>query len=187
MVEYVWLANSTLDWAAFIRSFVRCCAMHPIRQVRHAGPLEASDGLFAAETLFEDLRFRYITIVQKAKAPYTDVNSMARLPASEVAFDRAIYDIFFGGLRESRRPQQILTRLRPHYDRISYLMPPSSVSVESLLASIETVASAVHGMTRRTRACCTRYNVDPARLSVVEEKDNDSDGGHTYDDFEGVL
>ncbi|CAK7222286.1 hypothetical protein SCUCBS95973_004791 [Sporothrix curviconia] len=184
MVHYVWLANITLDWASFIRSFVRCCAGHPLRRVRRAGPLDGSDGLRAAEQFFEDLRFRYITIAQKAKAPYTDVTSMVRLPNNEIAFDHAIYDIFFGGPRASQRPQQIMQSLMPHYDRVSYLMPSSSVPVESILVSIETVAHAVNRITRRVEACCSQYNMDPERLSIVEEKDDDSEDDDTFDDCE---
>ncbi|CAK7237434.1 hypothetical protein SBRCBS47491_009974 [Sporothrix bragantina] len=185
MVEYVWLANNTLDWAAFIRSFVRCCATHPLRRVRHAGPLEGNSGLRAAEQFFEDLRFRYITIAQKTKAPYTDVTLMVRLRNNETVFDCAIYDIFFGGTRPSQRPQQILQRLMPHYDCVSYLMPPSSVPVESILVSIETVAHAVNRITRRVEDCCAQCNVNPASLSVVEERDGGSEGdsedGDDYD------
>ncbi|CAK7245281.1 MAG: hypothetical protein STHCBS139747_006857 [Sporothrix thermara] len=184
MVEYVWLANNTLDWAAFIRTFVRCCSAHPLGRVRHTSSLDGSDGLRAAEQLFEDLRFRYITIAQKAKAPYADVTSMVRLPNNEIIFDRAIYDIFFGGQQASQRPQQVLRSLMPHYDRVAYLMPPSSTPVESIIVSIETAAQAINQITRRVEDCCSQYGMDPARLSIVEEKNDDSEDDHAYDDWE---
>lgn len=203
-VNYAWLANNTLDWAVFVHSFVRCCATHPVHRVRHAAALKGtgtgSAGLQAADTLFDDLRFRYLSVVQKAqgtyhKPPYKDIAvHLPRMPANELAFDRAIYDIFFGGPRASARPQQIAQRLLPHCDRLSGLglAPPLSMSwiespetasrvareTASLLASVETVADAVEQVARRVRTYCAEHGIDPASLSMVADMSDRGDNGN---------
>jgi hypothetical protein len=191
-VHYTWLANNTCDWAAFVRSFVRSCAAHREYRVRHAPALTGRQGgLQAADTLFDGLRLRYLSVVQKAQGPYhrppyKDIATiLPRMPDNELAFDRAIYDIFFGGPRAADRPQQVAQRLLPHCDRLNASpsipmlwieTPAEKLETASVLRSIETVADAVEKVAQRVRARCKEHDMNLGSLPAVTElSDHDDD------------
>ncbi|KAL1896294.1 hypothetical protein Sste5346_004677 [Sporothrix stenoceras] len=194
-IHYTWLANTTRDWAAFVRSFLHSCVLHREHHVRHAPAVRAQHGLREADTFFDDLRMRYLTIVQKAhgpyrRSPYTDIATLARrMPANEIAFDRAVYDIFFGGPRAADRPQQIIEQLQPHCDLLlsgTPVRPSWEETTEekrykaSLLASIEIVAKAVGKVSQQLLLCCEKYRVNSTSLSVARDmvnlEEDDDDG-----------
>ncbi|ERS98305.1 hypothetical protein HMPREF1624_05089 [Sporothrix schenckii ATCC 58251] len=201
-IHYAWLANNTRDWADFVHSFVCSCTVHRDHHVRHALALDGRHGLQAADAFFGDLRLRYISVVQKAQGPYhrppyKDIPSIApRMPPNELAFDRAVYDIFFGGIHTAQRPQQVAQQLQPHCDRLHSPCPRPSPpdswtetpeerrATASLLASIEAVAGAVEEVARRVRRAWEEHGIHPASVSMVgyvsaangdDDEDCDSD------------
>lgn len=201
-VHYTWLANIARDWAAFVRSFLHSCVLHREHRVRHAPAVRARHGLQEANLFFDDLRMRYLAVVQKAhgpyhRPPYEDIATLAPyMPANELAFDRAVYDIFFGGPRAADRPQQVAKRLQTHCDRLLSGPPGPEMWGEtdeerrykaSLLVSIETVAEAVEKVSQRVRLCCEKYRVDPTTLTAVTgvgEPEDDDDIDDRYSDLD---
>ncbi|EPE04569.1 hypothetical protein F503_03631 [Ophiostoma piceae UAMH 11346] len=116
-INYEWLANNTFDVASFLTSVIKVC--RPYLELRASSALS---GVHCAARFFEDLRFRYLNIIQRPRWI---------LAAHENAFDVAIYRLFFGGNVVSR-PQQLMNdAISCRINIICYLEDPK-VALHSL-------------------------------------------------------